>query len=175
MCRRRHPIFGFNWPSDLQVTEVGLELAGAEVCQQSYCEGCAGLFGKCWFHPSFPLTCWVALAVSPPTGPKLANPLLHRWHWSSHGLAQLWWHQGSWWVWGAGVMLTPPSPLQLPGFCEGSGSVLGVQTHVDCGSFLGHKAVYRMGFAMAAFFFLFALLMVCVRSSKDPRAAVQNG
>ncbi|NXF33019.1 SERC2 protein, partial [Nyctibius bracteatus] len=64
---------------------------------------------------------------------------------------------------------------KLPGFCEGSGSVLGVQTHVDCGSFLGHKAVYRMGFAMAAFFFLFAALMVCVRSSKDPRAAVQNG
>ncbi|KAF1581890.1 Serine incorporator 2, partial [Eudyptes moseleyi] len=64
---------------------------------------------------------------------------------------------------------------KLPGFCEGSGSVLGVQTHVDCGSFLGHKAVYRMGFAMAAFFFLFAMIMVCVRSSKDPRAAVQNG
>ncbi|NXG57355.1 SERC2 protein, partial [Hemiprocne comata] len=64
---------------------------------------------------------------------------------------------------------------KLPGFCEGSSSVLGVQTHVDCGSFLGHKAVYRMGFAMAAFFFLFTVLMVCVRSSNDPRAAVQNG
>lgn len=68
-----------------------------------------------------------------------------------------------------------PSLFQLPGFCEGSGSVLGVQTNVDCSSFLGHKAVYRMGFAMAAFFCLFAVLMVCVRSSKDPRAAVQNG
>ncbi|NXI30566.1 SERC2 protein, partial [Sterrhoptilus dennistouni] len=64
---------------------------------------------------------------------------------------------------------------KLPGFCEGSGSVLGLQTKVDCSSFLGHKAVYRMGFAMAAFFCLFALLMVCVRSSKDPRAALQNG
>ncbi|NWH40986.1 SERC2 protein, partial [Chloropsis hardwickii] len=64
---------------------------------------------------------------------------------------------------------------KLPGFCEGSGSVLGVQTNVDCSSFLGHKAVYRMGFAMAAFFCLFAALMVCVRSSKDPRAALQNG
>ncbi|NXF13477.1 SERC2 protein, partial [Smithornis capensis] len=64
---------------------------------------------------------------------------------------------------------------KLPGFCEGSGSVLGVQTHVDCRSFLGHKAVYRMGFAMAAFFCLFAVVMLCVRSSKDPRAAVQNG
>ncbi|NXC40722.1 SERC2 protein, partial [Penelope pileata] len=64
---------------------------------------------------------------------------------------------------------------KLPGFCEGSGEVLGVQAHVDCSGFLGHKAVYRMGFAMAAFFFFFAALMVCVRSSKDPRAAVQNG
>ncbi|NXU59976.1 SERC2 protein, partial [Turnix velox] len=64
---------------------------------------------------------------------------------------------------------------KLPGFCEGSGSVLGVHTHVDCSGFLGHKAVYRMGFAMAAFFFLFAVIMLCVRSSKDPRAAVQNG
>ncbi|XP_029820456.1 serine incorporator 2 [Manacus vitellinus] len=64
---------------------------------------------------------------------------------------------------------------KLPGFCEGSGSVLGVQTHVDCRSFLGHKAVYRMGFAMAAFFCLFAVLTVCVRSSKDPRAALHNG
>ncbi|NXC91263.1 SERC2 protein, partial [Cercotrichas coryphoeus] len=64
---------------------------------------------------------------------------------------------------------------KLPGFCEGSGSVLGVQTNVDCSSFLGHKAVYRMGFATAAFFCLFAVLMVCVRSSKDPRAALQNG
>lgn len=73
------------------------------------------------------------------------------------------------------MMLTPPSLFQLPGFCEGSSSVLGVQPHVDCSSFLGHKAVYRMGFAMAAFFCLFAALMVCVRSSKDPRAALQNG
>ncbi|RLV84423.1 hypothetical protein DV515_00016242, partial [Chloebia gouldiae] len=64
---------------------------------------------------------------------------------------------------------------KLPGFCEGSGSVLGVQPNVDCSSFLGHKAVYRMGFAMAAFFCLFAVLMVCVRSSQDPRAALQNG
>ncbi|XP_068513973.1 serine incorporator 2 isoform X2 [Anas acuta] len=64
---------------------------------------------------------------------------------------------------------------KLPGFCEGSGSVLGVQIHADCSGFLGHKAVYRMGFAAASFFFLFAVIMVCVHSSKDPRAAVQNG
>ncbi|XP_054254648.1 serine incorporator 2 [Indicator indicator] len=76
------------------------------------------------------------------------------------------------------IMITPGVEKELhklPGFCEGSGSVLGIQTKVNCESFLGHKAVYRMGFAMAAFFFLFAAIMLCVRSSRDPRAAVQNG
>ncbi|XP_006030895.1 serine incorporator 2 [Alligator sinensis] len=64
---------------------------------------------------------------------------------------------------------------KLPGFCKGGSQILGVEGHVNCNSFLGHKSVYRMGFAMAAFFFLFALIMICVRSSKDPRAAIQNG
>ncbi|KAJ7304212.1 hypothetical protein JRQ81_011746 [Phrynocephalus forsythii] len=64
---------------------------------------------------------------------------------------------------------------KLPGFCEGGNSLLGVEGKVSCQSFLGHKSVYRMCFATAAFFFLFGLLMICVRSSKDPRAAIQNG
>nr|XP_056701757.1 serine incorporator 2 [Euleptes europaea] len=64
---------------------------------------------------------------------------------------------------------------KLPGFCEGGTSILGTEGKVNCKSFLGHKSVYRMCFATAAFFFLFALMMVCVRSSKDPRASIQNG
>ncbi|XP_077193252.1 serine incorporator 2 [Paroedura picta] len=64
---------------------------------------------------------------------------------------------------------------KLPGFCEGGASILGTDGKVNCKSFLGHKSVYRMCFATAAFFFLFALMMVCVRSSKDPRASIQNG
>ncbi|XP_019367672.1 PREDICTED: serine incorporator 2 isoform X1 [Gavialis gangeticus] len=64
---------------------------------------------------------------------------------------------------------------KLPGFCKGGSQILGVEGYASCNSFLGHKSVYRMGFAMAAFFFLFALIMICVRSSKDPRAAIQNG
>ncbi|XP_072835559.2 serine incorporator 2 isoform X2 [Pogona vitticeps] len=64
---------------------------------------------------------------------------------------------------------------KLPGFCDGSSTVLGVAGKVNCQSFLGHKSVYRMCFATAAFFFLFGLLMICVRNSKDPRAAIQNG
>ncbi|KAL7981236.1 hypothetical protein Chor_005470 [Crotalus horridus] len=62
---------------------------------------------------------------------------------------------------------------KLPGFCEGSSSSVGLK--VDCKAFLGLKSVYRMCFATASFFFLFALLMLCVRSSKDPRASIQNG
>lgn len=50
-----------------------------------------------------------------------------------------------------------------------------LQGPIDCGSLLGFRAVYRMCFATAAFFFFFMLLMICVRSSRDPRAAIQNG
>ena len=65
---------------------------------------------------------------------------------------------------------------QLPWVCEeGAGTPVVLQGHIDCGSLLGHRAVYRMCFATAAFFFLFTLLMLCVRSSRDPRAAIQNG
>lgn len=65
---------------------------------------------------------------------------------------------------------------QLPWVCEeGSGTPVIFQGRIDCGSLLGYRAVYRMCFATAAFFFLFALFMICVRSSRDPRAAVQNG
>uniref|UniRef100_A0A8D0SMW8 Serine incorporator 2 n=1 Tax=Sus scrofa TaxID=9823 RepID=A0A8D0SMW8_PIG len=79
----------------------------------------------------------------------------------------------SWW--GMTFQLLCLSP-QLPWVCEeGTGSTVILQGHIDCGSLLGHRAVYRMCFAMAAFFFLFTLLMICVRSSRDPRAAIQNG
>lgn len=40
---------------------------------------------------------------------------------------------------------------------------------------VGYLAVYRLCFAMSLFFFVMALLMVGVKSSKDPRAAIQNG
>uniref|UniRef100_A0A480RL00 Serine incorporator 2 isoform 1 n=1 Tax=Sus scrofa TaxID=9823 RepID=A0A480RL00_PIG len=77
------------------------------------------------------------------------------------------------------IMLSPGVESQLyklPWVCEeGTGSTVILQGHIDCGSLLGHRAVYRMCFAMAAFFFLFTLLMICVRSSRDPRAAIQNG
>uniref|UniRef100_A0A8C2XKL2 Serine incorporator 2 n=1 Tax=Cyclopterus lumpus TaxID=8103 RepID=A0A8C2XKL2_CYCLU len=46
---------------------------------------------------------------------------------------------------------------------------------VNCDVIVGYKSVYRMCFAMTCFFFLFAAIMIRVRSSKDPRAPIQNG
>ncbi|KAJ8396249.1 hypothetical protein AAFF_G00021160 [Aldrovandia affinis] len=78
------------------------------------------------------------------------------------------------------IMLMPGMEGQLkkiPGFCEGGtgSSIPGVQGHVNCDVFVGYKAVYRVCFGMAMFFLLFSLLMIKVKSSKDPRAAVHNG
>jgi len=50
-----------------------------------------------------------------------------------------------------------------------------VGNNVNCEVMVGYKAVYRMCFAMTCFFFLFSIIMIRVRSSKDPRAAIQNG
>ncbi|RXG60455.1 Serine incorporator 1 [Armadillidium vulgare] len=40
---------------------------------------------------------------------------------------------------------------------------------------VGYLAVYRMCFAMTMFFFAMAIIMIGVKSSKDPRAGIQNG
>ncbi|KAL7985537.1 hypothetical protein Chor_004107 [Crotalus horridus] len=66
------------------------------------------------------------------------------------------------------IMLAPGMEKHLkkiPGFCDG----------FDCEALVGYRAVYRVSFAMAVFFCLFALLMIQVKSSKDPRAAIHNG
>ncbi|XP_015269460.1 PREDICTED: serine incorporator 3 [Gekko japonicus] len=78
------------------------------------------------------------------------------------------------------IMLAPGMEEQLkkvPGFCDD-----GLHTRlphmkgfVHCEALVGYRAVYRISFAMAVFFFLFSLLMVQVKTSKDPRAAVHNG
>ena len=44
-----------------------------------------------------------------------------------------------------------------------------------CDEIVGYLAVYRVCFAMAAFFFFFCLIMYGVSSSRDPRAGLQNG
>lgn len=78
------------------------------------------------------------------------------------------------------IMILPGMETQLrkiPGFCKGGTSipVPGVENQVDCNVIVGYKSVYRMCFAMTCFFFLFCIIMIRVRSSKDPRAAFQNG
>lgn len=57
---------------------------------------------------------------------------------------------------------------KIPRFCD----------HVpesNCNSLVGYLAVYRVCFAMAAFFLLMAVLMFKVKNSSDPRAKFQNG
>jgi len=46
---------------------------------------------------------------------------------------------------------------------------------LDCGDFIGYLAAYRVCMAVACFFLILALSMICVRSSKDPRSYLQNG
>lgn len=46
---------------------------------------------------------------------------------------------------------------------------------LDCSQIVGYLAAYRVCMGVAGFFFLLAIIMICVRSSKDPRAYLQNG
>uniref|UniRef100_A0A8C1ASL1 Serine incorporator 2, like n=2 Tax=Cyprinus carpio TaxID=7962 RepID=A0A8C1ASL1_CYPCA len=76
------------------------------------------------------------------------------------------------------IMILPGMETQLrkiPGFCQGGTTIPGIENHVNCDVIVGYKSVYRMCFAMACFFFLFSAIMIRVKSSKDPRAAIQNG
>ena len=45
----------------------------------------------------------------------------------------------------------------------------------QCDNVVGFLAVYRICFAMAAFFAFFCIIMIKVNSSKDLRAKLQNG
>lgn len=66
--------------------------------------------------------------------------------------------------------------LQVP-FCDNSTGNMLVpgKITVDCQSAVGYLAVYRLCFALCAFFFIMALIMIGVKSSKDHRAGIQNG
>ncbi|XP_048205431.1 serine incorporator 3 [Perognathus longimembris pacificus] len=64
---------------------------------------------------------------------------------------------------------------RIPGFCDGEFQFKVMDTKSDCNVLVGYKAVYRIYFALAIFFFAFFLLMLKVKTSKDPRAAIHNG
>ncbi|XP_051921447.1 serine incorporator 2 isoform X1 [Hippocampus zosterae] len=76
------------------------------------------------------------------------------------------------------IMILPGMETQLrkiPGFCQGGSTVFGLENKFDCDVIVGYKSVYRICFAMTCFFFLFFIIMIRVRTSKDPRAPIQNG
>uniref|UniRef100_A0A182LV87 Serine incorporator 1 n=1 Tax=Anopheles culicifacies TaxID=139723 RepID=A0A182LV87_9DIPT len=79
------------------------------------------------------------------------------------------------------IMLAPglQNFLQKVPFCANSSSsisnLIPGGEAIDCSSAVGYLAVYRICFAMVCFFALWAVMMMGVRSSKDPRAALQNG
>ncbi|KAK7874392.1 hypothetical protein R5R35_001489 [Gryllus longicercus] len=72
------------------------------------------------------------------------------------------------------VMLAPglQESLKKVPFCKSS---MNMEWQADCESEVGYLAVYRICFALCCFFVLFAVMMINVKSSKDPRAGIQNG
>lgn len=66
---------------------------------------------------------------------------------------------------------------KIPGLCAGiySGPFEVIKAQIDCSKVVGYGAVYRVCFALASFFFLMSLIMIKVKSSKDPRTGIQNG
>ncbi|XP_063223816.1 serine incorporator 1 isoform X2 [Bacillus rossius redtenbacheri] len=71
------------------------------------------------------------------------------------------------------VTLSPglQDALKKVPFCSNTSAV-----HIfDCNSAVGYLAVYRLCFVLTCFFVLMAVMMIGVKSSKDPRAGIQNG
>lgn len=69
------------------------------------------------------------------------------------------------------IMLSPDlqESLKKVPFCKGG------PIGYDCSSAIGYLAVYRICFALTCFFVLMAMVMIGVKSSKDPRSGIQNG
>ncbi|XP_026323768.1 probable serine incorporator isoform X2 [Hyposmocoma kahamanoa] len=60
-------------------------------------------------------------------------------------------------------------------FCQNSTGLVPGDFKVNCDQAVGYLAVYRICFATCLFFVLMALIMIGAKSSKDPRAGIQNG
>ena len=83
------------------------------------------------------------------------------------------------------VHFLPPLPSAQSFICDGFNvTIANLYNHrfssphevrTFCGHVLGYLSVYRIMLAVAGFFFLMAVLMICVRSTRDPRSYVQNG
>uniref|UniRef100_A0A4W4DX47 Uncharacterized protein n=2 Tax=Electrophorus electricus TaxID=8005 RepID=A0A4W4DX47_ELEEL len=78
------------------------------------------------------------------------------------------------------VMLSPAIEHQLrriPGFCDAGAwpNLQAIQASTACDIFVGYKAVYRVCFGMGMCYIPLSLLMINVKNSRDPRAAIHNG
>lgn len=79
------------------------------------------------------------------------------------------------------IALTPGLQdfLRKVPFCANSTStsryVVPGDVIIDCDNAVGYLAVYRICFALACFFLLMSVITIGVRSSRDPRAPIQNG
>ncbi|XP_018364574.1 PREDICTED: probable serine incorporator isoform X2 [Trachymyrmex cornetzi] len=61
-------------------------------------------------------------------------------------------------------------------FCANSSSnYVPSEVTLNCESAVGYLAVYRICFILSLYFFLMSVIMIRVKSSHDPRAAIQNG
>lgn len=61
-------------------------------------------------------------------------------------------------------------------FCANSSSnYVPSEVSLDCESAVGYLAVYRICFILSLYFFLMSVIMIRVKSSRDPRAPIQNG
>uniref|UniRef100_A0A8C4QAZ6 Serine incorporator 4 n=1 Tax=Eptatretus burgeri TaxID=7764 RepID=A0A8C4QAZ6_EPTBU len=74
------------------------------------------------------------------------------------------------------LMLTPSISSSLEknvffynDFCKA------IKAGENCEIFVGYSAVYKVCFGMAAFFFLFSLILINVKTSRDCRAYIHNG
>ncbi|XP_070534639.1 serine incorporator 1-like isoform X2 [Ptychodera flava] len=81
------------------------------------------------------------------------------------------------------VMLTPVVRdllMSIPYFCTAPSETEWIHdgtlvSQSTCNLLAGYSAVYRICFGYACFFFLLMVIMIYVKSSKDPRSAIQNG
>jgi len=75
------------------------------------------------------------------------------------------------------IMLSPGLQSSMAGlpFCKNENSTIDIPGQISCSAVVGYLAVYRVCFALTCFFTLMAVLMIGVKTSKDPRAGIQNG
>ncbi|XP_028050924.1 probable serine incorporator isoform X5 [Monomorium pharaonis] len=75
------------------------------------------------------------------------------------------------------ITLTPnlQNALKKVPFCANSSSYVPSEISLDCDHAVGYLAVYRICFILSLYFFLMSVIMIRVKSSRDPRAPIQNG